>query len=212
MAKITEKLSPIENAQKTLNELEAKRGAVAASGQNDERELEAVAFAAHTGDQKASAKLETLKDRALRRDLELKSIDAAITVARQNVEAAKADEAAADQRRVALELRELAKVMRASAKKCDAGLAMLTEGAKEMRDAIAQTNARGLGNPSATQLQSLGERAVLTALLEMPWARAFQHIEPKARQTFVGFATQWAFAIERAVDAKLKQGGGEQAA
>jgi hypothetical protein len=77
MAKITEKLSPIENAQKTLNELEAKRGAVAASGQNDERELEAVAFAAHTGDQKAAAKLETLKERALRRDLELKSVDAA---------------------------------------------------------------------------------------------------------------------------------------
>ena len=212
MSKQTTKLNAVENAQKTLHELEAKRDAVAAFSQNDERELEAVAFAAHTGDQKASAKLETLKDRALRRDLELKSIDAAITVARQNVEAAKADEAAADQRRVALELRELAKVMRASAKKCDAGLAMLTEGAKEMRDAIAQSNARGLGNPSETQLQSLGERAVLAAMIEMPWARAFQHIAPRERQTFVGFATQWAFAIERAVDAKLKQGGGEQAA
>jgi hypothetical protein len=172
----------------------------------------AIAYLAHTGDEKASAKLETLRDRAFRRDLELKSVDAAIAVAKQNVEAAKADEAAANQRRVALELRELAKVMRAAAKKCDAGLAMLTEGAKEMRDAIAQTNARGLGNPSATQLQSLGERAVLAAMIEMPWARAFQHIAPRERLTFA-FATQWALAIERAVDAKLKQlGGGENVA
>ena len=77
MSKQTTKLNAVENAQKTLHELEAKRDAVTASRQNDERELEAVAFAAHTGDQKAAAKLETLKERALRRDLELKSVDAA---------------------------------------------------------------------------------------------------------------------------------------
>jgi len=79
-------------------------------------------------------------------------------------------------------------VMRSAAKKCDDGLAMLTEGAKEIRTAIAQTNARGLGNPSATQLQSLGERAVLAAMIEMPWARAFQHLAPGQRQTFAGGA------------------------
>ena len=181
-----------------------------------ERELEAISFAAHgAGDQKALARLETIKAHAVNRGADMKSLDAAITEAKRRVAEAKADEAAADQRRVAHELRELAKVMRSAAKKCDDGLAMLTEGAKEIRTAIAQTNARGLGNPSATQLQSLGERAVLAAMIEMPWARAFQHLAPGQRQTFAGgagFVSQWAASIERAVDAKLKQGGGEQAA
>ena len=89
MTKTATKLNAVEHAQKILHELESKRDAVTASGQNDQSELESVAFAAHTGDQKAAAKLETLKERALRRDLELKSVDAAIAVAKQNVETAK---------------------------------------------------------------------------------------------------------------------------
>jgi hypothetical protein len=213
MAKVKANVeNPIEAAQKVLADLVAKRDATAQARAADESTMAELAFEAHTGDQRAEAKLETLKERALRKDLELRSIDSAIQIAKEKVALAQAEAARAAERAVAAELKELAKHMRASAKKCDAALAMLTEGAKEIRDAIARTNARGLGNPSATQLQSLGERAVLTALLEMPWARAFQHIAPRDRQTFVGFATQWAFAIERAVDAKLKLGGGEQAA
>jgi hypothetical protein len=212
--KITTNETPVEAAERVLGELQAQHDKVTKARESDDRELGAVSYSAlAAGDKDAVQRLEAVKERSLRRDLELKAIQSAIAQAQQHLAEAKANEAAADQRRVALELRELATVMRASAKKCDAGLAMLTEGAKEMRDAIAKTNARGLGNPSATQLQSLGERAVLTALLEMPWARAFQHLAPAQRQTFVGFATQWAFAIERAVDAKLKQlGGGEKAA
>ena len=213
MAKKTVNETPVEAAERVLGELQAQHDKVTKARESDDRELGAVSYSAlAAGDKDAAQRLEAVKERSLRRDLELKAIRSAIAQAQQNLAEAKADAAAAEQRRVALELRELAKVMRAAAKKCDAGLAMLTEGAKEMRDAIAQTNARGLGNPSATQLQSLGERAVLAAMIEMPWARAFQHIAPRERLTFA-FATQWALAIERAVDAKLKQlGGGEQAA
>src|SRR6516164_2534647 len=144
MSKQTTKLNAVENAQKTLHELEAKRDAVTASRQNDERELEAVAFAAHTGDQKASAKLETLRDRAIRRDLELKSVDAAIAVAKQNVEVAKAAEAAADQRRVALEIQRLAKELREAGKLADEGLAMFLDATNVMQHIVSQFSTLGL--------------------------------------------------------------------
>jgi len=142
--------SSVEIAERTVRELQAKHDRVSAARAEDDREMGRVSLAAHSGDAEASKRLDTVVERMLRRDLEQKSITSAIMVAQQRVAEAKADAAAAEQRRVALELRELAKVMHAAAKKCDAGLAMLTEGAKEMRDAIALTNARGLGNPSAT--------------------------------------------------------------
>src|SRR5262249_61027378 len=68
-------------------------------------EMESVALAAHTGDEKAAAKLETIRERELRRQLDLTGIDAAIKAAQRNAESAKADEAAAEMKRNAKEAR-----------------------------------------------------------------------------------------------------------
>jgi len=95
--------------------------------------------------------------------------------------------------------------MRAAGKKADEALAMLGEAADEMGDTIGAINRLGLGNPSAPQLQSLGERAILTALRDHPWSRAFQAVQPNERRTFSSFLNQWARSLEQAVDAKLNQ-------
>jgi len=135
--------------------------------------------------------------------LELKAIDAAIVTAKQNLAAAKANESRAAEKRAAIELRGFAKQLREAGKKCDAGLLQLAEGADEMKHAVAEINARGLGNPSAQQLQSLGERAIRTALMDMPWARAFEHIRPTERRNFMSFVSQWAASLEREVANRL---------
>jgi hypothetical protein len=207
----TKKLSTIENAEKTLAYLQEKHTRVAEARAADEREMGAIAFAAHSGDQKASAKLETLKDRALRRDLDLKSVDSAIAEAKRRVAAAQEAERQAEEERIAGELQELARMLRAAGKKCDAALKQLTEGAEELRKIVAATNERGLHNPSAQQLQSLGSRAVLGAMVNTPFARDFQHLAPRERTNFVAFAGAWAQMIERATAHKLK-GGGDKAA
>jgi len=87
MAKTTAKANhvenPIEAAEEILADLEAKRAAIAQARAADENAMAELAFEAHTGDQRAEAKLETLKDRVLRKDLELRSIDSAVQVAKE---------------------------------------------------------------------------------------------------------------------------------
>ena len=62
MAKTTTKLSAID-AQKIVDDLEARRADIASQATADQREMESIALAAHTGDQKAAAKLETIRER-----------------------------------------------------------------------------------------------------------------------------------------------------
>src|SRR5262249_34685405 len=155
----------------TLGELQAKREALAASRASDETDMDAVAFAAHTGCEKSRAKLETLRERALRRDVEARNLDSAIAEAARRVAAAKDAEARAEERRIAGELAELAQMMREAGAKCDRALKLLAEGSNELRKIVQATNQRGLGNPSAQQLQSLGSRAILAMIINSPYAK-----------------------------------------
>src|SRR5262249_30765029 len=95
-----------DDAQKIVDQLESKAAELAETRASDERELASISFAAHASeDQKALARLETIKARAIRHESDLRSIDAAIAEAKRNVESAKADEAAAEQKRCAAEAR-----------------------------------------------------------------------------------------------------------
>jgi len=189
----------IENAEKTLHTLEAKAAALAASSKADEAEMADIAFAAYSGDQKAAAKLESIKDRALRRDLESKALASAIAEAKRRVVAAQEAEAMAEAARVAEEIAELAGLMREAGAKAERGLKLMIEGSNDLRKIIVAMQQRGLGNPNAQQLQSLGRRAILGALVDSPFAKEFEHIAPRERQSFASFTSSWASAIERNV-------------
>src|SRR5262249_6982205 len=159
---------------------------------NDEATMAAVSYEAHTGNEKAAAKLETLRDRAIRRDVEARNLDSAITEAKRRVADAQTAEAMAEAAKVAAELAELAQLLREAGAKADKGLAMMIEGSNDLRKVVQAINARGLGSPSAQQLQSLGSRAILGAIVNSPFAKAFEHISPRERQSFASFASQWA--------------------
>ena len=210
MSKQTTKLGAVEHAHKTLHELEAKRGAIAASGQNDQSELESVAFAAHTGDQKAAAKLETLKERALRRDLELKSVDAAIAVAKQNVETAKQAEAQTQARKVARELLKRARVIVEHARTLDDANAIRVEASRAIADELTEMRslAHGIGLfvPSHEQLFAMASRADQTATMQTPWAREVgEHLPPNQRRDHMSYAQSWHVAITKAAAALLDE-------
>jgi hypothetical protein len=210
MSKQTTKLSAVEHAYKTLHELEAKRAAVTASRQNDERELEAVAFAAHTGDQKAAAKLETLKERALRRDLELKSVDAAIAVAKQNVETAKADEATAEQKRTAEAARVIVDRIDSLFASADKHLALALDALKAADARIEELHACGFAFPTAIQTRTNALFALQTYLMALPkyWWNELSHggvrfLAPHERRSFQQFWSQMAKSIGREIAARL---------
>jgi len=199
----------IQTAERILVELQAKQDKTVKAREADDRELGAVSYSAlAAGDKDAAAKLESVKERALRRDLEIKAIRSAIAQAQNNLAEAKDDAAKAEERRVAGELQELAEMMREAGKKCDRGLAMMIEGSNDLRKIVQATNQRGLGNPSAQQLQSLGSRAVLGALVNSPFAKSFEHLAPRERQSFLAVTEAWAGMVEKFTSHKL--GGGEE--
>src|SRR5215471_6414995 len=170
--------------------------------------MASVSYSAHTGDERAAAKLETLRDRAIRRDVDARNLASAIDEAKRRVVAAKAFEAQAEETRIAGELQELAGLMREVGAKADRALKTLIEASVDLKKVIVATNQRGLANPSATQLQALGRRAILGELVGSPFAKEFEHIAPRERQNFAAFTGAWANAIERAANTKL--GGDEK--
>jgi hypothetical protein len=195
--------SPVATAERALRELQEKYDRVSAARAEDDREMGRVSLAAHSGDAEASKRLDTVVERMLRRDLELKSITSAIAAAQHNLVEARADEAAADQRRVALEVRSLLKSLRDAGAVCDNALAEFAAGSNAMKEIIQRINALGFHHPSAMQLVSLGERAVRGTLVNSPFARAFETIAPRERQNFNDFTGQWLVALEREIAARL---------
>jgi hypothetical protein len=216
MAKKIANENPIEAAERILAELQARHDKTVKARENDDRELGSVSYSAlATGDKDAAEKLEHVKELALRRDLEIKAIRSAIAQAQQNLVEAKADAAAADQRRVALEVRTLLKSLRDAGAVCDEALATFAASSNVMKDIIQKMNALGFHHPSSTQYMSLGERAVRGTLVNTPFQRGFESIAPRERKNFNEFVGQWCISIEREIAARLgetKQGGGEKAA
>jgi len=208
----TKKLS-VTDAQKIVDDLEAKASELAASRASDEQELAEISFQAHAAsDQKAIARLETIKARVVKREVDARSIDAAIKAAQQKLAAAKDAEARAEEARVAEELLELSTMLREAGAKADRALKLFAEASNDLRKIIAATNQRGLGNPSAAQLQALGSRAILGSLIDSPYARDFQHLAPRERTRFCEFTSAWASALERFASQKLNKGGDEKVA
>jgi hypothetical protein len=205
-AKQTANENPIEAAERILAELQAKQDKTVKAREADDRELGSVSYAAlAAGDKDAAEKLEHVKERALRRDLEIKAIQSAIAQAQQNLVEAKADEAAADQRRVALEIQRLAKELREAGKLADEGLAMFLDATNVMQHIVSRFSTLGLGNPSAIQFVSLGERATRTVLMETAFKRAFEVLPPGQRQSFASFTAEWAVMLDKVTSAKLEQ-------
>lgn len=191
----------VADAQKIVNQLVAKQAALAKARQNDESEMAAVSYEAHTGGC-TEAKLETLQGRVIKREVEAKSLDSAILEARRRVAEAQNSEREAEQRKIAEEIIELAGVLRKLGANAEHGLKFMIENSNAIGECIAELQQRGLGNPSAQQLQSLGSRAILGAIVDSPFAKSFEHIAPRERQSFAQFTASWAAAIERAVGAK----------
>ena len=195
----------VEIAERTLRDLQEKHDRVAATRADDDREMGNVSYKAHSGDTEASKRLDSVVERMLRRDLELKSITSAIMVAQQNLAEAQDAERKADERRVALEIRRLAKELREAGKLADEGLAMFLDATNAMHHIVSRFSSLGLGNPSAVQFVSLGERAVRTVLMETVFRRAFEHLGPADRKNFASFTAEWAVMLDKATSAKLEQ-------
>jgi hypothetical protein len=220
MSKLT-KLSAI-NAQKLVDQLAAKAAELATQASSDQREMESIALAAHTGCEKSRAKLEAIRERERRRQQDLTGIDAAIKEAQRNVESAKAAEAAAEQKRTADELRLIVDRIDSLFASADKHLALALDALKAADGRIEELHAKGFAFPTAIQVRTSALFALQTYFMALPkyWFNELSHgglrfLAPHERRSFQQFWSQMAKSIERAIAQRLgetKQGGGEQAA
>jgi hypothetical protein len=207
--KMAKKLSAID-AQKLVDQLAAKAAELATQASSDQREIESIALAAHTGCEKSRAKLETIRERELRRAMDLTGIDAAIKEARRNVESAEAAEAAAAQKRIAAEARLIIDRIDSLFASADKHLTLALDALKAADGRIEELHRLGFAFPTAIQVRTNALFALQTYLMALPkywWnelsAGGVRFQAPHERRSFQQFWAQMSASLGREIAQRL---------
>jgi hypothetical protein len=194
-----------------LAELEAQRHALLDEKARLDRELGAVSYEAHSRGNvapEANARLDQAIDNIVRRDAELRSIDAAIEVASRHVEQAQAAEEQAQAREIAKELLVRADAIATHARELDNANAARIEAARALAEELELLRALGqrigVHVPNHQQLLAMGSRAERTSMAQTPWAREVgEAIAPHEKRTHSSYAVPWRDQIIKAAAALM---------
>ena len=206
----TKQLSAID-AQKIVDQLESKAAELAASCAADERELASISFEAHASeDQKALARLETIKARAVKRELDAKSLDAAVAEAKRRVAEAQAEEAKAEQKRCAGEARVIVDRIDSLFASADLHFKQAMDALVAADKRIAELHQLGFQYPTSVQLRANIMYALETCLMALPkylcdeLARSgVRFLAPHQRRTFSQFWSQMSANLGREIANRL---------
>jgi hypothetical protein len=78
----------------------------------------------------------------------------------------------------------------------DDAFASMGREANAVRETLLEIHSLGCAFPSYEQLNSLGARALKTAIMNTPWKRDFEHLAPGERQNLSKLVSDWAARIE----------------
>jgi DNA repair exonuclease SbcCD ATPase subunit len=197
----------IEQAEHVLNNLRQKREVLIARGHSLDAERTKLSFSAHTGDKAARQKLDKLNAEAALHDSELRSLDSAIAEGTARVERARQAEERAQGREIAKELLKRAARLVELAQSLDDAAAIRVECSRVISEELQTMRqiAHGLGVflPSEQQFLSLGSRAEVTSLMEMPFHRIVERIAPNERRSHSSYVQPWRDAIAKGCAALL---------
>jgi hypothetical protein len=182
----------LQAAEQVIADLQARRSALLTR----QAELEAgrgkAAFLAHTCGGDGERLLAELNAETATVADELRDVDAALVVGNERATDAKhrleqiEDQVRRDQ--IATELSKLVVI----AGRLDSALADIATASKEMLDITDALSRLGDPHPNRSQLDSLGFRALSTALANTVWSNHFQRLAPASRISFTALATAWA--------------------
>ena len=201
----------IQAAEAVIADLESKRAALVAARQQDDRDMGSVAYRAHShGDPEANDQLDEYVESALKHDLQLKSIDAALEVARQKLADSKQAEALATDRKLAQEAREIADRIDALFASADKHLALAFDALKAADGRIEELHRLGFTFPTANQVRLNASFALQTYLMALPkyWWNELNHsgirfLAPGERRTFSQLWARMVEPITRGIAARL---------
>jgi hypothetical protein len=165
-----------------------------------DRELGVVSYEAHSRGNaapEANARLDQAIENIVRRDAELRSVDAAIEVARRHVEQAQAAEHAKAERARATEIRAVIGRLKTAGQTVDDALEVLVEVGAQLHAEIDSLHRLGWDHPNHAMVMTHGERVLRTAIAKTMWARIIERLPPNERTTFAHVISQWEIMFER---------------
>jgi chromosome segregation ATPase len=204
----------IERAERDLNNLEEQRNALFARAKTLAKERDQIAFAALTaGDKKAKDRLREINLEDISLTANVASVEAALTVARANLAAAKADEAKAADRTNALALREKLKKFIELGLILDDCFTDFRSAAIEMKSVLDDIHNLGQVAPTAMQFKINCDLAFKTAVMGTPfWSQDFPVLGHGQKKTFKSLVDAWSANIEANIAARLGDNKNEEAA
>jgi uncharacterized phage infection (PIP) family protein YhgE len=192
------KLTPVECVEKTLAQLSDKKDRASKRIEQIAADRQSIGYAAHAeNDQKAIKRLEQLAHDEAGISGELQSIEGAITEARKRLAAAQQAAVNEAARANAVEIRKLLTEFATAAEDMDEALADFATSSHELRDVVNKLHGLGCPSPNHNQVESLGTRAVLTAISQSIFKRAVETLPPGERRAFVPMVATWCESIER---------------
>jgi hypothetical protein len=97
----------------------------------------------------------------------------------------------------AAEIRKLLTAFAAAATDIDEALGDFATSSHELRDVVNKLHNLGCPSPNHNQIESLGTRAVLTAISQSIFKRAVETLAPGERRSFTPMVATWCESIER---------------
>jgi hypothetical protein len=147
-------MNDIEKFQNTIDVLTRKREACVNRGRELADERSVIALEAHTGNVKASKRLQEVNAALAVRASELESFDVALKAAGEKLAAAQAAEAAAADRQLAEEAKKLTRELGECFPYLDRHLAEAARALIAIHDGIAKLHQAGFQFPSDNQVQA----------------------------------------------------------
>ena len=191
-----DELTALEKAHATRDVIRAKLDTARSDLTTLDDRRKALSFAAHSEGGVAKKELDGLNKHRAIAVAEIESLEIAVVEASRRVDDAHRDadlQVEAEKAERALAIRES---LARRAAKLDKALAALAEEGNAFHAELRELNHTvGCRSPNEFQFQSLGERAVKSALMFSPFK--IEHIAPGERRTFVEVLAAWGVMIER---------------
>jgi hypothetical protein len=211
-AKTTAKTT-VADAEATLAELTERARLLAQARTQLEAERKATAYAAHAQhDPEANKRLAGIVDALVRHDADTAALNDAITEAEKRLEWAKREATAADEKKQALQLRRELRHFTDAASRLDAAFEEIAEVGNAFFQIAQKMRLLGADRPTATQLDALGYRCLLTAVGQSPWHRRFEIVPPSERRSFATLTRIWVDALEQQIEQRLAAATKQEAA
>jgi hypothetical protein len=203
-------MNDVEKAERDLNNLEEQRESLFSSAKTLSKQRDAIAFAALTaGDKASKEKLRNINLEDVGLTANIASVEAALTVARANLAAAKAAEVQAADRAKAEHIAALNAKLKEQLDDADAAFADAMASLFAGKELLTQLHALGITSPTDQLFRINVVTAIKTVIQQLPSAYIndfeFARLAPSQKKQFKDLAAAWCDQIANQVAARLDE-------